>query len=164
VSRLLRSFMVLVTFLALTAQGAQVQLSCKGFQGSRIDTNFKDPTEWTVGPDSYNGLEIRFTFPDKEAGGSLERDGLKVEWGQTSPFSANWTSTAIPVNMTSKWWSFIQPHETVTRLYSLYFPSNLPSHKEVYLAYAEHQTDLLGTGLPEIKQFQARCSTMGHGS
>ena len=154
----LSSLVVLIACFASTVQGAQVQLSCKGFQGSRIDTDIKDPTKWTVGPDSYNGVEIRFTFPDEDAGGSLQRDGVKVEWGQTSPFSANWTETAVPVNMTSKWMSFIQPHETVTRLYSLYFPSILPSHKDVYLAYTEHQTDLLQTGLPEIKQFQARCS------
>lgn len=149
----------LVIFVS-SIQAAEVKLSCKGMQGSRIDTDYKDPTKWSVGPDSYMGVEIRFTFPDEEAGGSLEQDGLKVEWGQTSPFSANWTETAIPVNMTRKWMSFIQPHETVTRLYSLYFPSALPSHQEVYLAYTEHQTDLLQTGLPEIKQFQATCSAI----
>lgn len=155
-----KSFVILLAFLASTVDGAEIKLSCKGLQGSRIDTDFKDPTKWAVGPDSYSGVEIRFTFPNEEAGGSLERDGLKVEWGQSYPFSANWSNTAIPVNLTSKWWSFIQAHETVTRLYSLYFPSTLPSHQDVYLAYTEHQTDLLRTGLPEIKQFQARCSAM----
>lgn len=152
-----------VIFLSLfvsTVHAAQIKLSCKGLQGSRIDTDWNDPTKWSVGPDSYMNVEIRFTFPDEEAGESLEQDGLKVEWGQTAPFSSNWTKTVFPVNLTSKWMSFIQPHDTVTRLYSLYYPSSLPSHKGVYLAYTEHQTDLMRTGLPEIKQFQATCSVI----
>lgn len=157
-SKRLAVLMGVVLPFSATAEGIQFQ--CSGFSGSRLDADVDNPVVWNAGPDSYSNVEVRITFPDGNESQSTDGSEVLLEWGQSAPFKSNWSATAYIVNMTAQWISLVHTHDSVTRMFSIYFPSKLPTHQQTYLAYTEHQSDLLRTGLPEIKQFLSTCNVI----